>query len=358
MTRPTSSGVATFEAGCLETRLRGAGPDHLVVYSSSSRPASLSFTGASSIQARGPASLEAIEQMESGIAWPRITTITALGAGSVIDTAKVLAARHDKYLVAVPTVLSCNAFATDKSVLSVRGSRRTVDSREPDRVLIDPPLLENLPLRLHLLGIADALSLHTALYDWQLAIEAGAEDYDDLTFGMAESVRRYCFDTFDDLAASASRETLYAEIVRVLAISGYLTKFYGSGRPESGSEHMFARAIEQSGHETGHMWHGESVLLGVLLLSHVQDRPHPRLYEIAVRLGLPARIGELGLTADRIAGLLSTASHVRPDRYTIFNRLNLSAEDARECAHDVLRLLHRASLQTARAGSSGMMVAR
>lgn len=351
-----SGRIATFEAGCLEARLRGARPDRLVVYSGSGRPPCLGFAEATSIQACGSASLEAIEQMESTITWQHIAEIIAIGAGSVIDTAKVLAARHGKYLVAVPTVLSCNAFATERSVLSVRGSRRTVDSHEPDKVLIDPLLLKNRPLRLHLTGIAEGLSIYTALHDWRLAVEAGAEPYDDLTFGLAESVQRYCFDMFDSIAVSASEETAYCEIVKVLAISGYLTKFYGSGRPESGSEHIFARAVEQAHTMIGHIWHGESVLLGTLLLSHIQGRPHHRIYEIAAGLGLPARLVELGFTVDKVAGLLHTASRLRPGRYTVFNRLNLSARDAHECAYDVLRMINSVSLHVSPYGSSEVMV--
>jgi glycerol dehydrogenase-like iron-containing ADH family enzyme len=207
-------------------------------------------------------------------------------------------------------------------------------------------LLRRLPLRLHLMGIADALSIYTALHDWRLAIDAGLEPFDALTFGLAESVQRYCFEAIEGICAADSAEAAYGEIARILAVSGYLTKFYGSGRPESGSEHMFARATEQRPHGAGHMWHGESVLLGTLLVGHLQDRRHPRLFESAARLGLRDTITELGLTPARIGALLLTASRIRRDRYTIFNRISLSAEDAQDCAHDVLQELDSVAAQT------------
>jgi glycerol dehydrogenase-like iron-containing ADH family enzyme len=333
------TGVAEVAPGCLAARLHDAGPDHLVVHSPSSRPPGLSLGRAARVCVRGLASLDAVERAEAEVAWPDIGTIVALGAGSVIDTAKLLAARHGMRLLAAPTVLSCNAFATSKSVVTVQGARRSIDSREPDLVLIDPVVLARAPLRLHLMGLADALSIHTALHDWRLATEAGLEPHDALTFGLAESVGHYCFDAVDVIDAADSAEAVYTEIARILAVSGYLTRFYGSGRPESGSEHMFARATELEPRETGHLWHGEAVLLGTLLLSHLQGQRLPALFETAARLGLQRTIADRGLTPARVASLLCTAGRIRRDRYTIFNSIGLSAHEALDCAHDVLGTL-------------------
>lgn len=356
MIRSIPCGITAVEPGCVAAALRRAGPDHLLVHSPSSKPAGLRLGRARRVCVHGPASIEDIEDIEraqDGLARRGVTTIVALGTGSVIDTAKLLAARHDARLIAAPTVLSCNAFATGKSVVTASGARRSVDSREPDRILIDPVLLGAVPMRLHLFGLADALSIDTALHDWRLAIEADLEPYDAPMFELAESVLRHCLDTVGVFDAAVPAAARHAEIARILDASGYLTRLYGSGRPESGSEHMFARATELEPRGAGRrLWHGEAVLLGTLLTGRLQGREQSRILEIAGRLGLHRTIVDLGFTPVRVASLLHAAGRIRRDRYTIFNRLDLSPGDALDCAHAVLKTLEDASapLRLAAAG--------
>lgn len=178
--------------------------------------------------------LAEIGELSSRLEWSAHRSILAIGAGSVTDVAKLLAARHELNLTVVPTVLSCNAFATEKSVVGVAGRRVTVMARPPQHVFIDPYILARTELRWHLLGLADALSTYTALFDWHLAAMEEMEQIDPLSAGVSRSLCTSAFEQIDSLLTSPPRR-VYEQVARMLALSGMVTNFYGSGRPESGS---------------------------------------------------------------------------------------------------------------------------
>jgi glycerol dehydrogenase-like iron-containing ADH family enzyme len=103
--------------------------------------------------------------------------------------------------------------------------------------------------------------------------------------------------------------------------SGHITNLYGCGRPESGSEHIFAKELE---HRVK-IPHGISVAVGITLMSQLQDN-YSEDIQVALR--------EIGIMSDidneydlrRSIGLSLESLLPREDRYTILNEKLLTAE--------------------------------
>ena len=63
--------------------------------------------------------------------------IYAVGGGLAVDTAKYLASHHDLPLICLPTALSVDAFLTGASGIRRNGAVYYIETRPPDRLLID-----------------------------------------------------------------------------------------------------------------------------------------------------------------------------------------------------------------------------
>ena len=263
--------------------------------------------------------------------------IVGFGAGTCLDIAKTLAHLNSKYLIAIPSVLSCNVFATNKSVITQNKKAKTIDSKIPDKIIIELELFKKTNERFIFSGLADALSIYTALYDWELAIKSKKEKEDKLIMNFARSILYSVLENYSHFF-NINEQTIQ-ELSKVLLLSGYITNIYGSGRPESGSEHMFSRAIEESGLYNKKILHGETVMLGILLCSELQKRSDKRLYDIAARMSLISTLNRLNLDRKKIADLLLTASTIRLERYSIYNKVHLNKGKSLRIANKVMNKL-------------------
>lgn len=85
--------------------------------------------------------------------------IAAIGGGSAIDTAKCIrrSAGRDVPLLAVPTTAGSGSEATHFAVAYRQGVKESVDTGLPDAVLLDPSVLDTLPLYQRKATMLDAL---------------------------------------------------------------------------------------------------------------------------------------------------------------------------------------------------------
>lgn len=168
--------------------------------------------------------------------------IISIGGGTAIDIGKYLSYKFNIKLIAIPTMLSTNVYSTNKVALIVNNKVTSLDATLPTDIYFDNEILKN-SVENNLYGIVDIFSIFTALNDWNLATKYNNEEK-SIEYNMAEkllnSMIKYV--STNDLT---SIEKDVAFIYDKIGESGLITNKHGSGKPESGSEHIFAKALEK-----------------------------------------------------------------------------------------------------------------
>jgi glycerol-1-phosphate dehydrogenase [NAD(P)+] len=198
--------------------------------------------------------------------------VYAVGGGLAADAAKFLAAQRDLPLICVPTALSVDAFFTWASGIREGGCVRYVETRSPDLLVMDLDVIAAAPPSLRAAGICDVLSIATGLWDWRFAEEEGHNPpemaYAEWVAGVARGILQGALDCAE--AAGAGDPDGLLSLVQCLALEVLLCNLVGHSRPEEGSEHYFAYAVEN---EVGPgRTHAELVGPGILLMAERQGQ--------------------------------------------------------------------------------------
>jgi glycerol-1-phosphate dehydrogenase [NAD(P)+] len=238
----------------------------------------------------GPAWAAVREDLRLQMAWrgsPRQATLShwqemlaglqgevvyAVGGGLAADAAKFLAAQRNLPLVCIPTALSVDAFFTWASGVREGGCVRYIETRPPDLLLVDLDVIATAPPSLRAAGICDVLSIATALWDWRFAEERGQNPpgmaYAEWVAAVARGILQGALDCAE--AAGAGDPDGLLSLVQCLALEVLLCNLVGHSRPEEGSEHYFAYAVEE---EVGPgRSHAELVGPGILLMARAQGQ--------------------------------------------------------------------------------------
>lgn len=243
--------------------------------------------------------------------------ITVFGAGRAIDIAKYLAYLHGKKLNIIPSMLSTNALGTpfgcyDNSIEDK--TKTTLHTGYASKIFVDFDYLEKLE-KGSLYGLADVLSISTALHDWDMAVAQDPSVVNDSVYREARKIVNSCFKQIE--TNRLDTRTVFNLIVN----SAYITGLHGSGRPESGSEHIFSKYIELDTLRRGsYIMHGKSVGLGMLLMATLQQ--NEKLEEIfsAVRgLGFLAEFEPTKEVLRQRATEVLTQIEPHPVRYSVVN---------------------------------------
>ena len=168
--------------------------------------------------------------------------IVAIGGGRVIDGAKYAGHVLSLPVVAVPTAISNDGFASPFSSVVINGQRRTLPTVMPWGVVIDTRLIQQSPRILTLSGVGDLISKATALPDWKLAYHQAGTPVNDFAWSLARM-------TFDRWLALPDKSIDSLEHLTVLAnallFSGLSMALAGNSRPASGAEHLISHAYDQ-----------------------------------------------------------------------------------------------------------------
>ncbi len=242
-----------------------------------------------------------------------INEVVTFGGGSAIDIGKYIANQLQMRLICIPTMLSTNSYATNKVALIENSKKVTIDSKMPDEIIIDNQILK-LSMQENIYGLADVLSIFTALKDWQIANEDINEKIDYSIYNKAEKLLDNVT-KFINLKSLEEIERSNLELFNFIGEAGYITNEYGTGRPESGSEHILAKEIEQK----VNIPHGISVSIGILIMSIIQEQYNDDIVKAIMKLRILNKGKKFSLNLKIITDSLKNIKQ-REDRYTIINR--------------------------------------
>jgi glycerol-1-phosphate dehydrogenase [NAD(P)+] len=251
--------------------------------------------------------------------------VVGIGGGKTIDTTKYAATRYGIPMVSVATSLANDGIASPTASLDHDGGKGSYGVHIPIAVIVDLDFVEAGSDRQNRAGIGELLSNISALADWELARQVRGEPVDGLAVTLsrvgAEAILNHPADMTDDGFVTILAESLIS--------SGLAMAISGTSRPVSGGCHEISHALDHLFPGTGS--HGEQCGLGGLFCTFLRG-DLDRLGAMARclhRHGLPVLPADLGLTDDQFVQAVVYAPRTRPDRYTIIEHLDLSADEIR-----------------------------
>ena len=247
-----------------------------------------------------------------------ISTVVAIGGGTAIDYAKYVSKHLDLECVVIPSMLSTNAFATDKVAVYADGGKHTEWGKLPDTIILSMDYL-NQSSRENLYGLVDVFSIYNALRDWEYAQNFHNEIIALHIWSRATQLLHSALELAYDYLNTHQLDI--TQLFHVIQEAGYITNDYGSGRPESGSEHIFASALESK----IKIPHALAVTLGMYIMEFLskyapKTPPVGRVCSFSTlpfdQLGLISDINAMDLNYDMIYNVLCDL-RPRHDKFTM-----------------------------------------
>lgn len=245
-----------------------------------------------------------------------IKVIIGIGGGRVLDTAKYAAHISKAVYICMPTSLSNDSLASPFAVLETYGkNRKTIECKIPTAIIVDTNMITNAPVDQMLSGIGDTIAKHTALFDWKLSAAKSSSHIDDFAYALS----RMSYDSVYHCDEKNMKSRVFIRILsRALVMGGLAMEIAGSSRPCSGSEHLFAHAIEEY-YPDIRITHGLAVALGSIPACIFQGQDADGLLNFYRTYGISPDPQSYGITKDMFADIWNKARTVRPDRITILD---------------------------------------
>jgi len=254
--------------------------------------------------------------------------ILGFGGGKSVDLAKYVAFRSSARMVSVPTSPSHDGIASPFA--SLKGTERpySIKTVTPIAIVADLDIIASAPQRLIKAGAGDLIAKLTAIRDWKLAHKLKGEYYGEYAAKLALLSAKHVIEYAGQIG-KGSKEGVRV-LVEGLVSSGVAMCIAGSTRPASGSEHLFAHALETLA--PGAALHGEEVALGTVMMMYLHGGNWRKVKLTLKKLGLPTRAKDLGISDEAIVKALTIAHRIRPERYTILGDTGLTWEAAERLA--------------------------
>lgn len=276
------------------------------------------------------ADMETVDRVREEAEAMDADAVMGVGGGRTIDVAKLSAARSGTFFVSVPTTASHDGIAS--SLASVKGLGRpySVKARAPIAVVADSRIIAEAPYRFTASGCGDIISKAVAVRDWRLAHEAKGEYYGEYAGSLALMSSRLVMEN-----AHQIRDRLdegYRTLLEALVSCGVAMSIAGSSRPCSGSAHLFSHALDMLAPRPA--MHGEQCGVGTIMMAKLHRLDWRSIRERLRVIGAPTTARELGISREVVVEALVRARGIRPERYTMLNRVNLTSEAAEDLAEE------------------------
>ena len=197
---------------------------------------------------------------------PSAGHIVGFGGGTACDTAKYLSWQWGIPLIIAPSIISVDAWLCRSIAVRFEHRVRYIGDVEPKRLIVDYALVKAAPAFLNRAGIADVISICTALGDWQFARDRFQAPFDQDVFDRAKRIADELISRAYDIRA-ASNAGIRA-LVDGQAAEVELCEEWGNARPEEGGEHFLAYCLEDITHD--HYIHGNLIALNTLVVLKLQ----------------------------------------------------------------------------------------
>lgn len=276
------------------------------------------------------ASMNDINSSQSLVIQEQPNFIVGVGGGRSVDVAKMISFNLNIPFISVPTSASHDGISSP--FVSIRGRDKpySLKAHAPIGVLADTRLISEAPYRLQASGCGDLIGKITAVKDWELARDDNNEYFGSYAANLANMSAKIIIENSSKLNYRANIRT----IVEALISAGVASCIAGSSRPCSGSEHLFSHALEYVA-KTNCGLHGERVGIGTIIMSKIHGLDHEIIIKTLQNIKAPTTAKEIDVTEDQIVQSLLIAQSLRPERYTILNKIKIDKESVRKIAKSV-----------------------
>lgn len=276
------------------------------------------------------ASMNYINSAQSLVRKEQPNYIVGVGGGRSVDVAKMISFNLNIPFISVPTSASHDGISSP--FVSIRGRDKpySLKAHAPIGVIADTKLISEAPYRLQASGCGDLIGKITAVKDWELARDDNNEYFGSYAANLANMSAKIIIENSSKLSCRANIRT----IVEALISAGVASCIAGSSRPCSGSEHLFSHALEYVAKSNCGL-HGERVGIGTIMMSKIHGLDHAVITKTLQNIKAPTTAKEIDVTEDQIIQSLLIAQSLRPERYTILNKIKMDKGSAREIAKSV-----------------------
>jgi glycerol-1-phosphate dehydrogenase [NAD(P)+] len=269
-----------------------------------------------------------VSDVENQIKDLKPQVLFAVGGGTIIDAAKVSSRSQNIPFISVPTTVSHDGIASP--LASIKGSDKpySVLAQAPLAIIADTEVIAKAPWRFVISGCGDVIAKFTAVKDWKLAHLEQNEYYGEYAASLALMSAKLVAENAE-LIVNHQDEGLRV-LLEALISCGVAMSIAGSSRPCSGSEHLFSHALDMV--NSHHAMHGEQCGVGTILMSYLFKSNWQRIRSSLKSIGAPTTAKELGVSDVDVVKALELAATIRPERYTILQKLKLSFEACEKTA--------------------------
>ena len=274
------------------------------------------------------ATIRDVLAVEERIAELKPQVLFGVGGGTKIDVAKLSSAHQGIPFVSVPTTLSHDGIASPLASIKGFDKPYSAMSQAPLAIIADTQIIAQEPWRFVISGCGDVISKFTAVKDWHLAHIERNEYYGEYAASLALMSATLIEENADRI--QRENEEGMSLLLEALISCGVAMSIAGNSRPCSGSEHLFSHALD-SIKTTGAM-HGEQCGVGSIMMTYLYGANWKRIRDTLRRLGAPTTAAELGVADEDVVKALELAATIRPERYTILQKLNLDYDACKKVA--------------------------
>jgi glycerol-1-phosphate dehydrogenase [NAD(P)+] len=274
------------------------------------------------------ATRETADYAKSKIEASDADVVLGIGGGRNIDIAKISSYETGRFFISVPTVASHDGIASN--LASIKGSKRpySVAVASPIAVVMDSKIIQESPYRFTASGCGDIICKAVEVRDWRLAHRENNDYYGGYAGSLSLMSSQHVMEQAQIIRKRTQEGT--RTLLEALVSCGVAMSIAGSSRPTSGSCHLFSHALDQIAEKPA--LHGEQCGVGSILMGKLHGLNWGAIKTSLKTIGAPTTAEELGISDKTIVKALRLASSIRPERYTILNKVNLDEKKAIELA--------------------------